>query len=236
MGEGSHRRYLHLAVSSSATGVHRRRRRRQQLRVPCRAYRQGGRHQHRHEGHVFVGGGRRQRVADLAAAQDAATAAAEAHAGALRDQATALTEQADAARAAVDAGFALRDAQQNARDAVAAADEVLANEESTLYDVQAALDDVSQAAIGVADAEVRHATEAYAAAGAELTATEQLDIHNASLINQASQLTGPTRQAIVNHIAELNGIPPEKASEILALIDQGKLAERTRRCGRVADP
>ena len=57
-------------------------------------------------------------------------------------------------------------------------------------------------------------------------------------------MNGPARAALVDHIAQLNGIPPEKASEILTLIDQGKVAEaeavlastsRTRSATVVAD-
>ena len=136
-----------------------------------------------------------------------------------------LTEQNDAARAAVDAGFALRDAQRGAAEAATNVNDVLADQDATMQDLSEALDRSSQAALGVADAEVRMADEAYTAAGATLTAAQKVDIHNRSLLNQASTLNGPARSALVDHIAQLNGIPPEKASEILTLIDQGKVTE-----------
>ena len=169
---------------------------------------------------------RSAKAAELQAdAEEQAAAATDRHRDAILALAAEQTAQADAARAAVDAGFAQRDAQRQAAEAAVALTEALAAEDTTMVELGEKIDATSEAALALADADVRVAEEAARAAGVTLTQVDKTDLLNRSLLNQASTLTGPARAALVAHIAQLNGIPPEVASEILALIDQGKVAE-----------
>ena len=45
---------------------------------------------------------------------------------------------------------------------------------------------------------------------------------NRSLLNQASQLQGPQRASLVSYIGQLNGIPPQKASQDSCLVGSGQ--------------
>jgi hypothetical protein len=130
---------------------------------------------------------------------------------ALQDASKAILEKVDSARAAVDATFAAQDA---ADDYTAA-----------LGEEGAQTRDVVRAATDLADAETRVAEETAEAAGSTLDATGRLDAFNGSMLTSASTASGTLRQAIVDYIAKVNEIPAEKASEILALINEGKLAE-----------
>jgi hypothetical protein len=141
---------------------------------------------------------------------------AEAH----RDAAAASDEQQDAMRSANDVFYANQKAVRDARDAVDRYEETLADNESTLDDQAEALDDVAQSADTVAQSQVDVARQTAESEGATLSNTQALDIQNQSLLTQAGELQGPMRQALVDHIARLNGIPPEVVSDILALLDQ----------------
>jgi hypothetical protein len=146
---------------------------------------------------------------------------AEAH----REAAEASGEQADALLSANEVFYAQQEALRGVGEAVANYDETVADATATDSDRIAALQDVAKAADELAQTEVDAARQTRATEGATLSYTEALDIQNRSLINQAGQMEGPTRQALVNHIARLNNIPPEVVSDILALIDQGKIDE-----------
>lgn len=159
-----------------------------------------------------------------AEAQDAQTEALEATAEALQENIDKLTEQIEAQLEAVDAGYALEKAQFALTDAVTAANEVFGNAESTARDYREAELSVIDAANNVARAEQRKAEETAKANGTTLTATQRTDILNSSLLNQAATLNGPARQAILNHIGQLNGIPASKMTQINAAIDRGDIA------------
>lgn len=58
-----------------------------------------------------------------------------------------------------------------------------------------------------------------------LSATQKLDIWNQSMLAAAQQASGPARQAILDYISATNEIPPEIATYVAALVDQGKLTE-----------
>jgi hypothetical protein len=166
-----------------------------------------------------------QTLEDYNAAVDAAAEALTEQAAAQRDAAAASEEQTEAILAANDVFYAHEKAVRDARDAVARYDEVADDNIETSDDEADALQDVAEAAQDVADTAVDTARQTRTAAGASLSHTEALDIQNQSLLEQAGTLQGPTRQALIDHIARLNGIPPEVVSEILALIDEGKIDE-----------
>lgn len=86
-------------------------------------------------------------------------------------------------------------------------------------DSKASSDDIRDAAIGAAKAHGELYTSMTEASGAVATSTGKLDAQNASLIAAARQAGGPARQAIIDYIATLNGIAPEKATEIVATAD-----------------
>jgi hypothetical protein len=155
------------------------------------------------------------RIEAMNEAQDEAAQAAQDAADALKEESAALLAQADAMRASVDVGFALRDAQREA--AVQQSDDLAA--------VAEAMDEAAQAAIKVADAEVRQAQETATANGETLSASQASATYNRSLLQQAASTDGPARAAILNYIGAVNGIPPEKLTDIIALIAQGKIQE-----------
>jgi hypothetical protein len=143
----------------------------------------------------------------------------------LREQAELLQEQADAQRAAADSVFALRDAEDDLAEKIAGANDEMKEADGDLRKVRAVLDDVAQSASGLADATVRQWEEQATANGVTLTAVQKQDIWNKKMVESASTLDGPMRDAVLDHIANVNGIPAEKVSEIKALLDEGKVAE-----------
>jgi hypothetical protein len=143
----------------------------------------------------------------------------------LREQAELLQEQADAQRAAADSVFALRDAEDDLAEKIAGANDEMKEADGDLRKVRAVLDDVAQSASGLADATVRQWEEQAKANGVTLTAVQKQDIWNKKMVESASTLDGPMRDAVLDHIANVNGIPAEKVSEIKALLDEGKVAE-----------
>jgi hypothetical protein len=143
----------------------------------------------------------------------------------LREQAELLQEQADAQRAAADSVFALRDAEDDFAEKVAGANDEMKEADGDLRKVRAVLDDVAQSASGLADATALQWEEQAKANGVTLTAVQKQDIWNKKMVESASTLDGPMRDAVLDHIANVNGIPAEKVSEIKALLDEGKVAE-----------
>ena len=146
-----------------------------------------------------------------ATAEDTATAAAQAHVTALQDLAAAHDEQVGGFRSAADAAIDLAESQKRVM-------EVAGDEEATTNDLVTAVRDAADGQVALKAAHLQ-------SQGATLGALGALDSFNQSLLTQASQLQGPQRQAVMDYIARVNGIPAKKASEILALIDQGKLTE-----------
>jgi hypothetical protein len=158
-------------------------------------------------------------------AQDEAKAAVEAANEKMLEQAGILREQVDAQRAAADSTFALRDAEDDLAEKVAGANDEMKEADGDLRKVREVLDDVALSAGDVADSTVRVWEEQAKANGTTITAKEKQDLWNASMITNASTLNGPMRDAVLNYAAQVNGIPPEKVSEIKALLDEGKVAE-----------
>jgi hypothetical protein len=72
-------------------------------------------------------------------------------------------------------------------------------------------------------AQIALAEDQAAQAGTTVSATEKVDIMNAALLGQAATLNGPARQALLYHIALINGLPPEVTTFIDAQIKNGDL-------------
>jgi hypothetical protein len=145
----------------------------------------------------------------LATEQAEAQKAAEEHAKALKAEADELYGIADAFTSAADKAIEVREAQE-AFNAVVA-------------DSEASLDDLVVAARDSARAQTEQAKAAYAAEGATLSQTQAVDINNRKLLDQASMLQGPQRQAILDYIANINGIDEEKISQISAELNNGSV-------------
>jgi methyl-accepting chemotaxis protein len=161
-------------------------------------------------------------VADAQTQLEETIAAANA---AMLEQAGILQEQIDAQRAAADSAFALRDAEADLAEKVSGANDEMKEADGDLRKVRGVLDDVAQSAGAVADNTLRVWEEQAKANGTTLTATQRQDIWNQSMLNNASTLEGPMRDAVLDYIGQVNGIPPEKLSEIKADIHEGKLAD-----------
>jgi hypothetical protein len=137
----------------------------------------------------------------------------------------------NARRAAADATFAVHEAERQFADQIATTTEQLglSKEELeeqgiTLLDLRASLEATATEAAAVADAEVRVAQETATANGEVLSAKEAQQLWNQSMLDSANALDGPMRQAVLDYIANVNGIPPEKLTEILPFLDDGSLA------------
>ena len=135
----------------------------------------------------------------------------------LQKQRAAEQEMADGRRAAADSTFALRDAQRDFNDRLTEWVELTGPESTaTMQDLAAAMDATAQSAGNTADAQVKLTEDMKRAAGQTLSAKDAQYIWNGSMIDSARTAEGPLRDAIINYIATVNGIPPEKVSEILA--------------------
>lgn len=77
--------------------------------------------------------------------------------------------------------------------------------------------------IKVADSIVKQAEAQAKANGTTLSASKSQELWNASMLESASRLSGPVQKSVLDYIADVNKIPPEKVSEIQAAIDKGDL-------------
>lgn len=165
----------------------------------------------------------------MVAVREAAAKAAEAEeeaaeqAAAYADQ---LTELAEAAGLITEAFQELPDAIDAAEEAAGEFTAAVAefNKEPT----EQTLRKVEKAAADAAIKEVDLARAQAQANGATLTQVQALDLQNRKLLDQAATLNGPARRAILDRIAQLNGIPPEKITRIEALLDRGRIEEANR--------
>jgi hypothetical protein len=154
---------------------------------------------------------------DTAAGLDALMGATEGAAASAEEHADALNEEADAA---LDAAGAFRTSAEAAMDLQDAQSDVM----RTAGDADATMNDLTRSVQRAADAEVDLADANARAGGATLSHTQRLDANNSSLLRQAAQLQGPQRQAIVNYIGQINGIPPQRVSAISAALNGGSVA------------
>jgi hypothetical protein len=158
--------------------------------------------------------------ADFNGAADAVESlmgATEGAAGTARDHADAMLEEADAA---LEVSGAFRNAAEIGMDLQDAQSEVM----RTAGDADASMHDLARSVQRVADLEENLADANAQAAGTTLNHTQRLDANNSSLLRQASQLQGPQRSAILSYIAQINGIPPERISEIEAELNRGSVS------------
>lgn len=158
-----------------------------------------------------------------AEAQQAEADAIQAATDKMLAQATALEEQADAQRAAADSTFAVRDAEDDFVESLTTANDKIAEADGDLRKIRAVYDSVAQGAGKLADATVRQATEQAKANGTTLTAKQQQDAWNQSMLTSAASASGPLRASILAYVGQVNGIPEAKATEIQAAVDQGDL-------------
>ena len=128
-----------------------------------------------------------------------------------------LNEQADALNAQVGAATDAADAQRDENKS-------LEDYATVLGDSKSKTDEVVDSAIKLAKAHQETANAQAAATGQTLTATQKLDTLNQGLLSTAATAKGPARQGILDYIASVNQIPPEKLTEIQAAIDRGDLA------------
>lgn len=152
----------------------------------------------------------------VATAEDEAAKAADAHT-------KALTAQTDAAYAAADSQFALASHTRDYAQAVHDLPDDLAkinqgqdDAETKARKVADAYDAAAGKADALAGAAIKLASDQDAANGTTLAATDKLDIYNQSMLGSAATAQGPLRDAILNYIATVNGIPVETVTAILA--------------------
>ena len=164
--------------------------------------------------------------AAYAAEQQAALrAAVEAQAAALTATADAWTSMAEAQAAASGTAASLTDAQVAVQDQIAGFAEALVAAGDDALRQQQVFDDLAESTDAVARAALGVAEQQAALAGTTLSAVDALDVQNDSLVTQAAYLSGPMRQAVLDHIEQVNGIPPTVMTEVELLLEQGKVAE-----------
>ncbi|HWL44208.1 MAG TPA: hypothetical protein VNQ73_14800 [Ilumatobacter sp.] len=157
---------------------------------------------------------------------------ARASADATEADRAALESLRNALRAGADAVFALHDAEDALVDQVAESTRILADNGTGLREARQAMDSVAETADRLAAAQVEVARQAAAATDATLSDTEAHALHNQGLLDQVGTLEGPLRDALINHIATLNGIPDERRAELtLALSDDSLSPEEAERLG-----
>ena len=164
-------------------------------------------------------------MADIAAEAERALAEElQNQVDALNESAAATQARSNSMRAAADADYALTQAQVGLNEAVAGFDQAMLDAEGDILAQREIMRGLANEAANLADAEVRVAEETAAAAGATLTAAQRIDTFNHSLLTSAANLSGPMRQSLLDYIARVNGIAPERVTEISALLDAGDVA------------
>ena len=171
----------------------------------------------------FAGGEFVAVIEDSADAADKANRATASYGRTIRETAEAARElmgvedeAADQRRALADSEFAYRDAQRDLVTAIQETSDALKESAPATLEGAAALDEFAQQAGTAADAAVRMEADQMEAAGATQSAAQAQTTWNSNMLQSARTTSGPMQQAIVNYIAKINGIPPEKVSEILA--------------------
>lgn len=175
-----------------------------------------------------------ERVKKLTEAQERAEKAAEEHADALRDQADALEEMVDAAFEAANATLAVEDAQWEFIEAAKESAKVQKDGKKTSDERREAIQKERDAMIKVAEQIIRQRQEQATANGVTYTATQRIDDYSDSLLANARYATPAARRAIYEYLIDLHKIPDEKATEILTLVDEGKLDEADRKIRAVS--
>jgi hypothetical protein len=141
---------------------------------------------------------------------------------ALQEQADQLAEQSGAYTTAAD--------DQNAYN------DTLAEFAELNADASASVSDLRDKAIDAAKGHQALYESLTEASGATATATGLVDAQNQSLLASAATARGPAKSAILDYIGAVNGIPPEKMTEIRAAIERGDLAEAQRLLDEASEP
>jgi len=137
------------------------------------------------------------------------------------DRARQATEnKREAARRAADSSFNLRRAEDDLAESVATLDKRLADAGNNLRAVRQVLDSNTQSARDHADAVVAVRTEQAAANGVTLDNAQTQRIWNQTMLATARTLKGPAQDALIDYIAEVNGIPEHKATTIQVLTNE----------------
>lgn len=139
----------------------------------------------------------------------------------VQDNVASLEEQAAAHRDAAAAAEEQLGVFKTHAEAVIDRIDAEAELAATLADSASTWQEQRDDVLAVAAARVEEMRLAQLSQGVTMTQTEQLDNMNWELLNLAGTLDGPARQAILDHIATLNGIPPDKMTAISAAIEAG---------------
>ncbi len=145
------------------------------------------------------------------------------------DSIRALQEQQEQLAAQAEAYTTAADDQIAYNDSVAKFNEVNADSKATMEDVR-------DSAISSAKAHVALYESLVQTTGAAATATGKIDAQNESLLSTAATAKGPAKQAIVDYIIAVNGIPPDKKTDIIAAIARGDLEEAKRLLDEASEP
>lgn len=159
----------------------------------------------------------------VAAAVTKATDETNKNISALEGDQAAMQDLVDAQRAATDSTFAVDKSHADFNKTLAGVEGQLKDVKKGSVEERVVYDQVAQSAGSVADAHVKMTTDMIASTGATITATEKIDAQNQSLVDTASQASGPSRQAILDYTASINGIPKDTMTAIQAAIDQGDI-------------
>lgn len=155
----------------------------------------------------------RQRDADLAAAREESAQKA-------RDAQQAELDLIAVRRSAADATFALQDAQDKFAQTTQSLNEDVKLAKGDQEALNQVYRDAARDGIAVADAQVRLAQEQAKTIGVTLNAKDTMALFNRTALEQAAALDGPAQQALIDYIAQVNNVPPKKATEILPILDQ----------------
>lgn len=157
--------------------------------------------------------------------QERIEASAQRAADAQKALADALNEQITAMEGAADSAIAAEDAQKRFAEAAGETTQAQKEHGKTSKEYADAVDNERDALIDAAKAARDHATDLAEADGTTLSATEKIDNFNQSLLDNARVATPAARRAAYEYLIQLNDIPEETATRILALIDEGKVDE-----------
>lgn len=153
-------------------------------------------------------------------AQDAAKTALDRWNDSARKAFQQQQDLTNARRAAADAVFAVRNAEDQLAASIVASAEAQNNAELSDREREKALDDLALSSAHLADETLRLEQETAKAEGRTIGLTEQQRIWNESMLEVAATMDGPQRQAILDYIARVNGVPERRATTIEALIDE----------------
>lgn len=165
---------------------------------------------------------------DAADAADDQAEAAEAAADALREQAEAAEAVANVNRSVADTTLRVEERTDAYAEALERATADVADAEQGTREYRAAQRDATDAAVDMADAVVEQARAAAEARGETYSASAATSAWNRSMVGAARQASGPLRDAIVNYIATVNGIPPEFVTAIVADTNYASVEEAGR--------